>query len=273
MNSEIDVRHVLAAIRVPTLVAPPRRGDRIRHAARRALARRAHPGRAATSSSRATTTCRGSATRTPIARRDRGVPDRDAAQALEAEPDRVLATVLFTDIVGSTEQRRGARRPRAGGSCSSSTTRWCGASSTRFRGREVDTAGDGFLATLRRPGARDPLRVRRSPRRCARSASRSAPGCTPASASDRRQGRRDRRPHRRAGRGAGRRRARCSSPAPSRISSPAPGSRSPTAARTSSRECPASGACSRSSACPDGLRSLRKPVLRDGRDDLVAQVF
>jgi class 3 adenylate cyclase len=65
-------------------------------------------------------------------------------------PDRVLATVLFTDIVGSTEQaarlgdhgwrelltthRRAVRRELA-----------------RFRGEEVDTAGDGFFATFDGP--------------------------------------------------------------------------------------------------------------------------
>lgn len=67
-----------------------------------------------------------------------------------AEVDRVLTTVLFTDVVGATEiaaeigdQRwkelleahNGAVRRELG----------------RFRGREVDTAGDGFLATFDGP--------------------------------------------------------------------------------------------------------------------------
>jgi class 3 adenylate cyclase len=66
------------------------------------------------------------------------------------DPDRVLATVLFTDIVGSTAraaevgdrgwhdllERHHAVVRRALG---------------RFRGREVDTAGDGFLATFDGP--------------------------------------------------------------------------------------------------------------------------
>ena len=66
------------------------------------------------------------------------------------EPDRVLATVLFTDIVGSTEKaasigdhawselvgrHHAAVRVELG----------------RYRGREVDTAGDGFLATFDGP--------------------------------------------------------------------------------------------------------------------------
>jgi len=68
----------------------------------------------------------------------------------EAELDRVLATVLFTDIVGSTEkatelgdhgwlalvgEHEAKVRVQLG----------------RFRGREVDTAGDGFLATFDGP--------------------------------------------------------------------------------------------------------------------------
>src|SRR5262249_37685539 len=67
------------------------------------------------------------------------------------EPDRILATVLFTDIVDSTkraaelgdrnwrellEQYHGIVRRQL----------------TLFRGREVDTAGDGFLATFDGPG-------------------------------------------------------------------------------------------------------------------------
>ena len=68
----------------------------------------------------------------------------------EADLDRVLATVMFTDIVGSTEkaaelgdkgwgdlveQHHGVVRAMLG----------------RFRGTEVDTAGDGFFATFDGP--------------------------------------------------------------------------------------------------------------------------
>ena len=68
----------------------------------------------------------------------------------EADLDRVLATVMFTDIVGSTakaaelgdrgwrdlmERHHGAVRALLG----------------RFRGHEVDTAGDGFFATFDGP--------------------------------------------------------------------------------------------------------------------------
>jgi class 3 adenylate cyclase len=66
------------------------------------------------------------------------------------EPDRVLATVLFTDIVGSTERAAelGDRRWRDLLASHDSAVR---RELERFRGREVDTAGDGFLATFDGP--------------------------------------------------------------------------------------------------------------------------
>jgi pimeloyl-ACP methyl ester carboxylesterase len=66
------------------------------------------------------------------------------------EPDRVLATVLFTDIVGSTEKATelGDRRWRELLERHHSIVRQ---QLTRYNGREVDTAGDGFLATFDGP--------------------------------------------------------------------------------------------------------------------------
>lgn len=67
-----------------------------------------------------------------------------------AEPERVLTTVLFTDLVGSTE------RVSVLGD-----TRWrelverhhelVRRNLTRYRGAEIDTAGDGFFATFDGP--------------------------------------------------------------------------------------------------------------------------
>jgi pimeloyl-ACP methyl ester carboxylesterase/class 3 adenylate cyclase len=66
------------------------------------------------------------------------------------EPDRVLATVLFTDIVGSTERatQLGDRRWREVLEAHHSAVR---RQLERFRGRELDTAGDGFLASFDGP--------------------------------------------------------------------------------------------------------------------------
>jgi len=66
------------------------------------------------------------------------------------EPSRVLATVLFTDIVGSTERATelGDRRWREALEAHHATIR---RELERFRGREIDTAGDGFLANFDGP--------------------------------------------------------------------------------------------------------------------------
>ena len=66
------------------------------------------------------------------------------------EPDRVLATVLFTDLVGSTElaAELGDRRWRELLDAHRAVVR---RELERFRGNEVDTTGDGFLATFDGP--------------------------------------------------------------------------------------------------------------------------
>lgn len=68
----------------------------------------------------------------------------------QAEPDRMLATVLFTDVVGSTERaaQLGDRRWRDLLESHNSVVR---REIARFRGNEVKTAGDGFLATFDGP--------------------------------------------------------------------------------------------------------------------------
>jgi class 3 adenylate cyclase len=68
----------------------------------------------------------------------------------EAELDRMLATVLFTDIVGSTEK-----------ACTAGDAGWTDllekhnttvrAFLARYRGNEIKTTGDGFLATFDGP--------------------------------------------------------------------------------------------------------------------------
>jgi class 3 adenylate cyclase/dienelactone hydrolase len=68
----------------------------------------------------------------------------------QSEPDRVLATLLFTDIVGSTQRavELGDRRWRELLDHHHQVVR---RELERFRGSEIDTAGDGFLAMFDGP--------------------------------------------------------------------------------------------------------------------------
>ncbi len=69
----------------------------------------------------------------------------------QKEFDRVLATVLFTDIVGSTE-RAVEIGDRAWTELLERHHQIVRAMLSRYRGVEVDTAGDGFFATFDGPG-------------------------------------------------------------------------------------------------------------------------
>ena len=68
----------------------------------------------------------------------------------QAEPDRVLATLLFTDIVGATARAAeiGDRAWRALLEKHHAEIR---RQLSRFRGKEIDTAGDGFFASFDGP--------------------------------------------------------------------------------------------------------------------------
>jgi class 3 adenylate cyclase len=75
-----------------------------------------------------------------------------APAPVEEAPRRVLATILFTDIVGSTEHlsRVGDREWRAILQRHHSITR---IELERNGGREINTTGDGFLASFEQPGS------------------------------------------------------------------------------------------------------------------------
>jgi class 3 adenylate cyclase len=145
MNTEIDTRNVLPAIHVPTLVMH-RTGDRSVHVDEGRWMAGQIPG----------------ARFAELAGEDHmpWVGDQDSVLdeiqefltgiRPDREPNRVLATVLVTDIVGSTRHAT-TLGDRA----------WCDLLERHhavvrrelaaFRGREVDTAGDGFLATFDGP--------------------------------------------------------------------------------------------------------------------------
>lgn len=145
MNGEIDVRHVLPTIRVPTLVVH-RIGDRLtsieqgRYLANNIAGARLveFPG-----DDHALAVGNADVIVDEIEMFLTGV--RGGAGA-----DRVLATVLFTDIVGSTErvaQLGDASWRQLLGQHHAIVRREL----TKFRGREIDTAGDGFLAAFDGP--------------------------------------------------------------------------------------------------------------------------
>jgi class 3 adenylate cyclase len=145
MNAQIDTRSVLPAIRVPTLVLQ-RTGDREVNAEEE----------------------RWIASQIPAAKYVELVGDDhlpwigDTDRLLDEveefltgirrgpEPDRILVTVLFTDIVASTERATalGDRRWRELLAAHHAAVR---AQLDRWSGQEIDTAGDGFLASFDGP--------------------------------------------------------------------------------------------------------------------------
>ena len=180
-TAELDTRHVLPSISVPTLVMH-RDGDLVvTPRPGRYLAEHIPGARYVELDGDDHLRGRGRPGRDP--RRGRGVPHRRAARC--RDPDRILATVMFTDIVSSTERAAelGDSRWRELLESHDALVR---RQLDRHRGREVKTLGDGFLATFDGP-ARAIRCARRSATRCGGSGWRSAPGCTPASA--RRSGR------------------------------------------------------------------------------------
>ena len=145
MNAQVDVRAILPTIRVPTLVLHKTRERLLPVEAARYIASRIPDARLI-----------------ELPGEDHVFEDADAALIGDAVEefltgmrpapyaDRVLATVLYTDIVGSTKKalalgdaqwRRVLERHHAA----------VRGELERHRGREIDNAGDGFLATFDGP--------------------------------------------------------------------------------------------------------------------------
>jgi class 3 adenylate cyclase len=144
MNAQIDTRAVLPAIAVPTLLVQ-RRGDREVNVEEERWIASQIPG-----------------SKYVELDGDDHVPwtgDTDElldeveeflTGARRGVTDRVLATVLFTDIVGSSE-RATALGDRAWADLLERHHELVRRELARFGGREVDTAGDGFFASFDGP--------------------------------------------------------------------------------------------------------------------------
>ncbi len=144
MFFESDVRDVLGTIRVPTLVLG-RAGGAMEQEAR-AFAALIPGARLQTMPGTQ-----------PTVMQERTEAYTEAIEGFalelreeEAQLDSVLATVLFTDIVGSTARQAelGDRRWSEVVQAHHAVVRGCLA---RYRGRELDTAGDGFFAAFDGP--------------------------------------------------------------------------------------------------------------------------
>ena len=145
MNRDIDVRHVLPSTHAPTLILH-RTGDHLLDVQHARYLARCIPG--------------AKLVELPGEDHSPWMGDRDAVldeieQFLTGrrhakEPERVLATVLFADIVGSTKQ-----------AAALGDSRWRELLEAfyakvrevlqQYRGREISTSGDGFLAAFDGP--------------------------------------------------------------------------------------------------------------------------
>jgi class 3 adenylate cyclase len=145
MNTHVDVRDVLPTIRVPTVVMH-RTDDRDANVEEGRYIAAHIPG--------------ARFVEFPGADHSWWTQDRDAlVDEVEElvtgvrpapEPNRVLATVLFTDLVRSTE-RLAELGDHGWAELLSRHHAAVRRELERFRGREIDTAGDGFLATFDGP--------------------------------------------------------------------------------------------------------------------------
>ncbi|HSD80664.1 MAG TPA: adenylate/guanylate cyclase domain-containing protein [Solirubrobacteraceae bacterium] len=150
MNREIDIRDVLGAVRVPTLVLHGSEDGLVPVEAGRHLAERIPGAEFVELPGVGHLAVNESAGRIDRAIRSFLTGIWTSGGWEEPEPDRVLATVLFTDIVGSTRRATelGDREWLRLRERHHALVR---RELARFRGREIDTAGDGFLAAFDGP--------------------------------------------------------------------------------------------------------------------------
>ncbi|WP_338830776.1 adenylate/guanylate cyclase domain-containing protein [Bradyrhizobium sp. 27S5] len=145
MNSEIDIRPILPSIRVPTFIIH-RQGDvRVNVEAGRFMARQIPNAKYLELPGSDHALWTGETERVLDAVEEFLTGSRSAI-----ESDRVLATVLFTDIVNST-RRAETIGDRAWHDVLDRHNALVRREISRYRGHEVRTMGDGFLATFDGP--------------------------------------------------------------------------------------------------------------------------
>jgi class 3 adenylate cyclase/pimeloyl-ACP methyl ester carboxylesterase len=150
MNSETDARPVLPSIHVPTLIVH-RVGDRNCDVRNALFAAEQIPGAVYVElpgEDHLPWVGDSEAIVEQIERFLTGVWESGGWE--EPEPERVLSTVLFTDIVGSSE-RAVSLGDRAWRELLGNHHRVGRRELARFRGREMDAAGDGFFASFDGP--------------------------------------------------------------------------------------------------------------------------
>jgi class 3 adenylate cyclase len=149
MNLDIDVSHVLGAVRVPTLVLH-RTGHEIDVRGVRHLAERISGARLIELEGSEGLPYLGDSDRI-LGETERFLTDLwEGGGWEEAEPERILATVLFSDIVGSSEKAV-SLGDRAWRRLLEQHHDLVRRQLARYRGKEVDTAGDGFFASFDGP--------------------------------------------------------------------------------------------------------------------------
>jgi pimeloyl-ACP methyl ester carboxylesterase len=145
MNTQLDIRHILPTIRVPTLVIH-RKGDRDASVEEgRWIAEQIPNARFVELS--------GEDHLPWVGHQDAVIDEvQEFLTGARAIPDsnRVLATVLFTDIVGSTE-RAALMGDRAWQELLDSHHALVRKALAQFRGREIKTVGDAFITTFDGP--------------------------------------------------------------------------------------------------------------------------
>jgi pimeloyl-ACP methyl ester carboxylesterase/class 3 adenylate cyclase len=151
MNKEIDVRHVLPAVRVPTLILHGSEDTIVPLEVARYVASRIPTGRVVELPGVGHLAFGNPGAALIAAEVERFLKDVwEAGGWQEEEPDRVLATVLFTDIVGSTAKAT-ELGDRAWRELLGRHHALIRRELVRFRGAELDVAGDGFFARFDGP--------------------------------------------------------------------------------------------------------------------------